>query len=577
MNSQNQLPKEDLLAQIKELNKEIQKLKARKKYGLVWEDKPEEFDEKTKDALPILKEKESEAFQEIKTDRNKPMNILIEGDNYHSLSVLNYTHKESIDVIYIDPPYNTGNKSWKYNNDYVEKDDRFKHSKFISFINRRLHLARNLLKKSGILIFAIDDYEIHSMRLLLDEIMGQENRIGTVVVQHNPRGRSDDKFFATSHEYLLFYAKDSSQASVDLLALSDEQEAAFRLEDEVSKYRLLPFRRSGSNSRRIDRPKLFYPLYFNPQTKESSLEKISGSIELFPIDTSGTERCWRWGKESLAKAMKSELVITENKGKYIVKLKDRIKTGRKAKTVWVDPKYDASSHGTILIEKILQKNKSFDYPKSLYAVIDSLQITAGSNKSAVILDFFAGSGTTGHATLALNNEDDGNRQFILCTNNENNICEDVTFERVKRVMEGYKNQKGEGIEGLGGNLKYLQTDFLQKQQSERSITDEDKLNLTHKVGCILALKENTFEEIKKNDFYQIYESKDQVTGIYFRENTERLDELVDMLSARKERKVKLYIFSWDKGEYKNSFPEHKNIVCEDIPEPILEVYKNIGL
>ena len=154
------------------------------------EDKPEEVSELCKVSLPVLVEDKDKA---ILTDAQKPINILVEGDNYHALSVLNYTHKGKADVIYIDPPFNTGNKSWKYNNNYVEKDDEFRHSKWISFMNKRLRLSKNLLRTSGIIIVAIDDYEMHTLRLLMDEIFGENNRLGTIVVVHNPRGRNDDK------------------------------------------------------------------------------------------------------------------------------------------------------------------------------------------------------------------------------------------------------------------------------------------------------------------------------------------------------------------------------------------------
>ncbi|HOM78006.1 MAG TPA: site-specific DNA-methyltransferase, partial [bacterium] len=184
------LSKEELIAL-------VEKLESRKKYGLVWDEErtKEQFEKESENALPVLKEIKS---KEIKTDPTKPTNILIEGDNYHALSVLNYTHQGKIDVIYIDPPYNTGNKSWKYNNEYVEKDDAFKHSKWLSFMSKRLRLAKNLLKDDGIMMVAIDDYECHTLRLLIDEIFGEDNRLGTIVVVHNPGGRSDDKFIATS-------------------------------------------------------------------------------------------------------------------------------------------------------------------------------------------------------------------------------------------------------------------------------------------------------------------------------------------------------------------------------------------
>ncbi|SFV65410.1 Type III restriction-modification system methylation subunit [hydrothermal vent metagenome] len=196
-------------------------------------------------------------------------------------------------------------------------------------------------------------------------------------------------------------------------------------------------------------------------------------------------------------------------------------------------------------------------------------------KDFIVLDFFAGSGTTAHAVLELNKQDNGNRQFILCTNNENNICEDITYQRISKVMQGYTTPKGAKIEALGGELKYLKTDFVKKQSTKKP-TDEDKRQLTYEVSTMLALKENTFNEVKKEKFYQVFSSSKKITAIYFSENISQLDELIDYLTTQN-KPIKLYIFSWVKGEYSNEFEEHKNIIVADIPEPILEIYKNLGV
>ncbi|HEX9060705.1 MAG TPA: site-specific DNA-methyltransferase, partial [Clostridia bacterium] len=468
---------------------------SRKKYGLVWEPKDEDVIVRCKEKFPILTEVES---KDIYTNSND-LNILIEGDNYHALSVLNYTHKGKIDLIYADPPYNTGNKSWRYNNDYVEKDDAFRHSKWLSFMYRRISLARNLLKDDGIFVLTIDDYELFTIGLLLDEVFGEDNKIGIVAIETNPRGRTTNTFFATSHEYILFYAKNATKASLDLKDLTDEQANAFNLEDEISKYRLLPFRRSGGLSTREERPNSFYPIYFNPVTGEISIEKIKEGVEILPIDTDGRERVWRQTRPSLMVAVKrGDIVIKSSGKKYTVLMKDRIKDGRKAKTIWVDPKYDASSHGTVLIQKMLEKRKVFDYPKSLYAVIDTLNVLIKSKKQAIVLDFFAGSGTTGHAILELNKSDEGSRKFILCTNNENKIAEEVCYQRIKKAIKGW-NDKGEKISGLGGNLKYYKTDFIDAEQ-----TDKNKKKLVDKSTEMLCLKEDCFEELKKDKSFMVF-------------------------------------------------------------------------
>ena len=195
--------KEKLLAEIERLKKELKK---KKKYGLVWEEKPEEVVEMCKEKLPVLKEVKD---KEMITDKNKQVNLLIEGDNYHALSVLNYTHAKKIDVIYIDPPYNTGARNWKYNNNYVDIDDAFRHSKWISFMYHRLALTKRLLSNDGFFICAIDANELFSIGLLLDEIFGEQNRVGLVTVLHNPKGRNFTKWFSANSEYMLIYSKNT--------------------------------------------------------------------------------------------------------------------------------------------------------------------------------------------------------------------------------------------------------------------------------------------------------------------------------------------------------------------------------
>ncbi len=561
----------ELLARISDLQSEIKKIKNRKKYGLVWEDKPEDVVLQCENNIPILKEVKN---RKLVSDNSLPTNILIEGDNYHSLSVLNYTHRGAVDVIYADPPYNTGNKSWIYNNDYVEKDDSYRHSKWLSFIEKRARLAKFLLKEDGIFVLTIDDYELFTVGLLLDEIFGEENKIGIVAIETNPRGRTTNTFFATSHEYILFYAKKSEEAELDFKDLTEDQAGAFDLEDEISKYRLLPFRRSGGLSTREERPNSFYPIYFDKASGKISIEKFKGAAEILPIDGEGRERVWRQTRPSLMIAVnKGDMVIRHNGSKFTVLMKDRIKDGRKAKTVWIDPKYDASSHGTVLIQSILNKRKVFDYPKSLYAVIDTLNVLIKSNKDALVLDFFAGSGTTGHAVLEINKQDGGNRKFILCTNNEKKICEEVTYERIKRVMKGYKNKKGEKVEGLGGNLSYFKTDLVSVDKLRR-ISDESKIKVTYQAGEMIALREDTLNEIERNDWWQIFEGNGKLTAIYFTENKTKLKELLKILE-KKNLPTTLYIFGWGKNEYKNDYSTH-SIHVEDIPEPILEVYKEIN-
>ena len=569
---QNLIEKESntLIELIKKLQLEIQTLKKQKKYGLVWEDKPEDVVIQCQENVPILSEIKD---RKIFSQKDKITNLLIEGDNYHALSVLNYTHKGKINVIYADPPYNTGNKSWKYNNDYVEKEDSFRHSKWISYIHKRVLLARNLLTDDGILIFAIDDYEIHTLRLLLDEVMGEDNRLGTIAVVHNPRGRNDDKFFATQHEYMLIYAKDKVKAKISDFDLTVADKKQYTKSDDISPYAETSFMRTGNNSNRHERPKLFYPIFYDEKTKKLSLECTESTIEILPVNQAGEEKTWRWGKETFSRLCDTDLFVKTVKGSLRIYKKRRLteNIGKKPKTLWYHPRYDASTQGIMLLQDIFGRGNHFNYPKSILLMEDILNIT--SKKDSLILDFFAGSGTTGHAVLKLNKGDGGNRKFILCTNNENKICEEVTYERIKKVIRGYKNRRGEKVDGLGGNLSYYRTDIVNINKLHR-ISDEAKIKVTFHAGEMIAVREDTLDEVAKNEWWQIFEGNGRLTAIYFKEDKVRIRELIDILITKKLPAV-LYIFGWGKNEYKSEYTT-ENITVEDIPEPILEVYKEIN-
>ncbi len=580
MSQNNSLNNQELLARIKELETEIKSIKSRKKYGLVWEDKPEDVVLQCAENIPVLKEVKN---RKVVTDNSLPDNLLIEGDNYHVLSVLNYTHKGKFDSIYADPPYNTGSTDWKYNNDYVDKEDSFRHSKWISFMDKRLRLAKSLLKEDGIICVTIDDYEISRLLILMEEIFGEYNHLGTVPVRNNPAGRSTTKGISITHEYAIFFG-NTDKSKVGHLERNQKQIDRYKESDEKGKFEWVNFRKPGS--KKIESPKMFYPIFV---TKDSFrlpkmewndieqnyilLEKTRKNEEIiFPIDDDGEERRWRWGIDRFEKENK-ELCVKLVKNKLHLYLKGRINDiGVLPMTWWDKKEYSSSAYGTNLLKEIFSELQIFSYPKSIHAVIDSLNVMS-ENKNALILDFFAGSGTTGHAVLELNKQDGGNRKFILCTNNENKICEEVTYERVRRVIKGYKNKKGEKVEGLGGNLSYYKTDLVNIDKLHK-VSDEAKIKVTYQAGEMIAVREDTLNEIEKNDWWQIFEGNGKVTAIYFKEDKTKLKELIVLLEKKKLPTV-LYIFGWGKNEYRNEYST-KNIKVEDIPEPILEVYKEIN-
>ena len=242
--------------------------------------------------------------------------------------------------------------------------------------------------------------------------------------------------------------------------------------------------------------------------------------------------------------------------------------GETPKSFWDDKKYSASEHGTSSLDEIMGFSGSFQFPKSPYAVMDCIRVGTGK-KNAVILDFFAGSGTTGQAVMMLNHEDDGNRKFILCTNNENKICEDVTYERVKKVIKGYGEKKTK----MSANLSYYKTDFVNIENLHK-IPDDAKVKVTYEAGEMIGVREDTLNEVEKNEWWQIFEGTERITAIYFKEDKSKLAGLIDKLE-KKNTPVALYIFSWGKNEYKGEYSS-QNIRVEDIPEPILEVYKEIN-
>lgn len=357
-------------------------------------------------------------------------NLIIKGNNLIALHTLKKEFAGKIKLIYIDPPYNTGGSgdTFAYNNS-------FKRSSWLTFMRNRLEVAKRLLQENGVLIAAIDDYEMHTLRFLLDEILGNENRLGTVVVVHNPRGRNDDKYFATMHEYLLVYAKNKDLVHLKNFEFTENDLKQFNKKDDISTYSETPFTRTGNNSNKFERPNLFYSIYYDPKTNGLSLEPSENAIEILPINGAGEEKTWRWGKETFEHKKDTELLVKKVKGEFKVFKKRRPEDiqGRKPRTVWSDSRYDASSNGIMLLRSVLGKNE-FSYPKSLYAVMDIIKIL--SDKNDRILDFFAGSGTTAHAVLELNKEDGGNRQFIICE--QMNYIETVTSKRIQKIIEQNK-------------------------------------------------------------------------------------------------------------------------------------------
>jgi adenine-specific DNA-methyltransferase len=397
---------------------------------------------------------------------NKPYHILIEADNFHALQLLGYLYSGKVDCIYIDPPYNTGAQDWKYNNDYVDKNDSWRHSKWLSMMRKRLILGKHLLRRDGTLIIAIDDNELAHLICLLEEIY-PDYELTIVTVVHNPRGNIT-KNFAQTNEYAVFV----TPKGLSTVARTTVENSTPR-----------KLRRWGHNSTREARRSMFYPIYikdgkvtrigevpsddFHPESR--NIEVDNGEIEIWPIDQNGIERRWNFGLDSIGSHL-DRIVALPKDGGLDLFLAEELSP---PKTVWVAPELDAGgAYGSSLVEMIV-KNK-FPYPKSLYTVLRSIEPVLKYRKNAIIVDFFAGSGTTLNAINLMNAADNGQRQCIMVTNNEvsvneaqilttqglhpgdadwekHGICRSVTYPRSKFVIQGKRDDEtplpGEYITG----------------------------------------------------------------------------------------------------------------------------------
>lgn len=398
---------DDMLIAIGEIENEL----TSKKYGLLWEEHEEAVDVAMRESIPVFTE--DTAREIIATDG--PFNFILEGDNLHSLYLLEKTCRERVDCIYIDPPYNTGAKDWKYNNDYVDKTNEYRHSKWLSMMSARLKIAKKLLKSDGVLICAIDENELGTTLLLLDDIFGPAYVIDPVTVVHNPRGVQGDNF-SYVNEYAIFVYKRGCKVIENQAVEEDDVDWS-------------PLRNWGTESERHDAANCFYPVFIKDgeiigfgddvtsddtiHPKQTEYDSETDTYAVYPIDVQGVERKWRYARQTV-ESIRHLLRAKKTATGYDVELGKNYAPYR---TVWTDKKMDANEYGTQLISAMVPEN-DFTFPKSVYNVYECLRAVTLYRPNALIVDFFAGSGTTGHATLMLNKDLGGSRRFILCTNND---------------------------------------------------------------------------------------------------------------------------------------------------------------
>lgn len=560
----------------------IKLLRSQKKYGLVWEDKPEDVEQRMLNEQPVLVEVPERAI--TSDDAEAPNHILIEGDNLEALTALSYTHAGMIDVIYIDPPYNTGKTDeFKYNDKYVDATDGYRHSKWLSFMSKRIKIAKQLLKDTGLIFISIDDNEVAQLKCLCDEIFNtftdkvRTNCLGVLV--WNLGTGTQAGHFTRSHEYVLAYAVNK---------------------DKVSNF--------TGGSGEIDHSALKKISKKNPPVVYTFK---AGEKFLAP---DGTELFDEWGGSEKTKLLDGRMVAENGKLKYDVTLEAGFAMIQQMKT-WYKGEYTIDSKGQHVTEfyfngtgvlhykkersiinppsvindcgstkagstelaYILGSSDTFGYPKptQLIKFLLSLQ-----GKDITILDFFAGSGTTLHATMLLNAEDGGHRQCILATNNENGICENVTYERNRRVIQGYTTPRGEEVVGLThNNLRYYKTQLVSRDKTVKNL--RLLTSLSTDMPCIRndVYSEKTFAGRLINKqiarYFESASGKRRMLVIYHEEAIEALVQMIATL-PKFDDKLMVYVFSPNGYAYDDDFEDvaDKVKLCA-IPDAILNAYRRV--
>ncbi|MGG3561675.1 site-specific DNA-methyltransferase [Neobacillus rhizosphaerae] len=492
-----------------------------KKYGLVFEEHKEGIDEKLETHIPVLKEE-----QELFIDNGGDMNFLIEGDNLAALELLQKTHKEAIDVIYIDPPYNTLKEGFTYSDKKVDGKDTFRHSKWLSFMEKRLSLAKYLLSKKGVIFISIDENEFAQLKMLCDQIFGEQNFIECLI--WNKRVPKNDKGIGSIHEYILLYAKHSGfkykfkmrkdgLEEIDILVEDCKKKELSIKETEIKLKQLF-------NKNKWDRGITLYNALNEDYEVwgKINLSWPNGNTYgpryevLHPVTKKPVkipDRGWRWSETTFKSKVDYENIIERHDGSYMCGeiwfSKDEnmqpsaIKMLKDVDRMLLRSIISTKSDGSMELEKFFNKKGVFAYPKSNSLMKELIDSITYENQDCTILDFFAGSGTTGQAVIELNAEDSGNRKFILVTDNENNICKEVTYERIKRVIESDTTYQT--------SLKYFKVDFVETEnkvyyeyadellQSVRELVElEHFINFTDNTKIAIILTDTELEEFINN-------------------------------------------------------------------------------
>ena len=544
----------------------LELLHERKKYGIVWEDKPEDVETLLKSEVPLLTEVKERAI--ISDDKNAPNHILIEGDNLHALTALSYTHAGKIDVIYIDPPYNTGNNDFIYNDSYVDKEDSYRHSKWLSFMSKRLEIAKQLLSEKGVVFISIDDNEQAQLKLLCDEIFYGFDYVATIPWRKRTAKSDVPHYLSQDHEYILCLAKNGYRAGI-----SKESRKYYQTPDYPNR----PWRVHDLTTHRTgeERPNSFFTIV-NPKNGKK-----------YPANPNAT---WRITKDTFDDYYSAGRIVFPGDYDFLKskqplfrywKEDDERKAGDYFGFTTVSSQLPETvgmtQDGTKNLVNVMG-NKDFGFIKPVSLIHYLLLISNPIDTNATVLDFFAGSGTTLHATMQLNAEDGGHRQCILVTNNENNICEEVTYERNKRVIQGYTKSNGEVVEGLhSNNLRYYKTVFVPRKNTMANMRA-----LMSAATDLLCIKNNVYKDVgmfggvklppKVARYFD--DGRSRMLVIYAERFVKNFVKL--LLNMEVDGKILVYVFSNSGYAYNDDFEEVLNKVelCA-VPDAIYKAYKKV--
>lgn len=544
----------------------LEAISEKKRCGLVWEESSEEAWDEMQDKLPVFVEDVSKRLDAA--PEGSPNHVIIEGDNLNALAALSYSHAGAVDVIYIDPPYNTGNKDFVYNDSFVDREDGYRHSKWLSFMNRRLKIAKKLLSEKGVIFISIDDNEQAQLKMLCDEIFGVDKFVATIPWRKRTAKSDVPYFLSQDYEWVQCYANVKFTAGI---------QKDSRKYFETSDFPNRPWRVHDMSTQRtaLERPNSNFTMV-NPRNNQE-----------FPVNPLAV---WRITKDGFPQYLKENRIVFPGDYDFLKiskpvlrywKEEDENKAGARfgytTVSTYINEEVGMTQDGTKDITNVFGE-KAFGFPKPLSLIKYLLKISNPNCRDATILDFFAGSGTTLHATMQLNAEDGGHRRCILVTNNENNICENVTYERNKRVIKGYTTPKGEQVAGLtGNNLRYYKTDFVSRLHCNRN-----RRRLMASLVDILCIKNDIYKEQETFGGERFEKSalryfKDEAGQMLVVLDESMVATVVPIIAkvATEDNPLKVYVYGDGAYAYEDEFHEVMPVIslCA-LPDAYLQALEN---